>query len=250
VLSSCLHLEAVRKCNTPVEPTTQTAAEHAVGGVRKHSDDELDIAPNELGITLPSTRVPCPLSPGWVRVLPSGASLPLPLGKASWDARAHMDGGLIVWGHCGWSKSVLPGHGQLWHFETHRTHVFRRARAGVGSGDRTDPPVRVTCPVFFMSVLRRRLDTSQPFLVAGGQQAVSKTSSAHTCVCTHTCERCFFAVKIEHLFLWQHFQSHGVFTQGLLSFNFIKQLLLLLPAFETAAPRADDLRISRFVAKH
>lgn len=53
-------LEVTCKCNTPVEPTTQAAAEHTAGGVEKRSDDELDIVPNELSVTVPNTEVPCP----------------------------------------------------------------------------------------------------------------------------------------------------------------------------------------------
>lgn len=53
-------LEVACKCNMPVEPTTQTAAEHAVAGVQKRSNNELDVVQNELSITFPSTGVHCP----------------------------------------------------------------------------------------------------------------------------------------------------------------------------------------------
>lgn len=75
-------LEVACKCNTPVEPITQTAAKHTVGGVQKRSDDELDVVPNKLSVTFPSRGVPCPLPPSWLVMLSSGASHPLPLSVA------------------------------------------------------------------------------------------------------------------------------------------------------------------------
>lgn len=70
MLSLCLHffdLEMARKCNTPAEPTTQTAAERAAGGVQKRSDDELDIVPN-----LPSA-LPSPVQGSLVHCPPAGS---------------------------------------------------------------------------------------------------------------------------------------------------------------------------------
>ena len=67
VFMPSFNLEVVHKCNMPVEPATKTSAEHTVGGVQKCSDDELGIVPNKLGVTFPSTRVPCLLPPHWPR---------------------------------------------------------------------------------------------------------------------------------------------------------------------------------------
>lgn len=105
--------------------------------------------------------------------------------------------------------------------------------------------------VFCVLVLHRRLDASQPFLEAGGQQAAFKTFPAHI-----HCERLFLQSKLStdtFLLLWQLSQSQGIFSQSLLtrfSFNSIKQLLLLLPAFKTAPLQAGNLRIFPLVAKH
>lgn len=52
-------LEVACRCNMPGEPTTQTAAEHAVGGIQKCSNDELDLVQNELSIIFRSTGVHC-----------------------------------------------------------------------------------------------------------------------------------------------------------------------------------------------
>lgn len=105
------HLEVARKCNMQVEPTTQTAAEHAVGGVQKRGNDELDIVPNELSVTFPSRGVPCPLPPSRIVTPPSGASHPLPLGTVGWGSWAHMYSGLVLLGCCEWSRS---GVARLW----------------------------------------------------------------------------------------------------------------------------------------
>lgn len=99
-------LEVAYKCNMPVEPTTQTAVEHAAGGIQKWSSNELDIVPNKLGVTFPSTGNPCPLPPSQVMTFPSGASFPLPLIVAVWGAWA----GLPSWAAVDGADLMLPGH--------------------------------------------------------------------------------------------------------------------------------------------
>lgn len=89
-------LEVGHKRNTLVEPTTQTAAEKAVGGIQKHSNDELHIIPSKLSVTFPITGVPSPLPPSQLVMLPSGFSHPLPLG-----AQAHGYSRLTLLSCCG-----------------------------------------------------------------------------------------------------------------------------------------------------
>ena len=123
-------LKVARKCNTPVEPTTQTAAEHAGGGIQKCSNDELDLVPNKLCVTFPSTGVPCPLPPSRLVTPPSSASPPRPSAQQVGVLGPTCTVGSSSWAAVDGANLVLPGHGQLWHCKTHGAHMFRCAGAG------------------------------------------------------------------------------------------------------------------------